>query len=93
MSELTWADLSNSNYLTAEDVIGKRIPVTITKITQEVMRDGSKAGVAYFEELPKGVTFNRTRRKFLAAATKSTKVSDRSASSWCRRRCHPVQGR
>ena len=76
MPELTWNDLANSKYMNAGDVAGKRIPVTIKKIVLEKMNDGTEKPVAYFEETPKGVVLNATRRKFLASLVKSPRVSD-----------------
>lgn len=58
-----------SKYISAEDLGGEVVPLTIKSITQEEMPngDGEMRPVLYFEGVAKGMVLNKTNAKRIAA--------------------------
>lgn len=56
-----------SKYLSAADLNGKEVPVTIENVVQEQMRDGTLKLVVYFEGKKKGLALNKVNANRIAA--------------------------
>lgn len=61
------ASIFPSKYLSAEDIAGQEYTVTITHITMETFDDGKSKAILHFQELPKGLTLNKTNGKMIAS--------------------------
>lgn len=56
---------NNSKFINAADLRNQSVPVTITHVAIEVMRDGSSKPVLYFAGKEKGLTLNVTNKNVL----------------------------
>ncbi len=56
-----------SKYLSAEDIAGQEYTVSIRNVTMETFDDGENKAILHFNELPKGLTLNKTNAKSITA--------------------------
>lgn len=56
-----------SKYLSAEDIAGQEYTVTIRNVAMEQFDDGESKAIVHFNELPKGLTLNKTNAKTIAS--------------------------
>jgi len=55
-----------SKYLSAEDIAGQEYTVTIRNVSMEQFDDGDSKAIVHFDELPKGLTLNKTNAKTIS---------------------------
>jgi hypothetical protein len=66
MSYNSFSDMFPSKYLSAADLGGKPISLTIKSIKAEMMQDGTAKPCVYFEDEPRGLILNKTNGNVLA---------------------------